>query len=70
MHQLLSWKLLRVKRKVSLCLTKYHAMRMYGAVELQLRVLNLDASWKCVVSFMHRQFYPPPPGKEPPVPNG
>jgi hypothetical protein len=53
-----------VKVKLSLWLTKHHAIRAYWGVEVQLHTFfDLGTRWRCVVSFMPRPLYPQ--GKSP-----
>jgi hypothetical protein len=48
-----------VKLKLSLCLTKYHAMKTYWrSWSIAPRILNLGTRWRWVVSFTPRPFYP------------
>jgi hypothetical protein len=43
---------------VSLCLTKYHAMKMYwGSGDTSQRILNLGCRWKWAVSFVPWPLY-------------
>jgi hypothetical protein len=59
----LRWKV-KVKGKVSLCLTKHHAMKTYwGSGGLAPRILDLGTRWRRDVSFSHRPLYPQ--GKNP-----
>jgi hypothetical protein len=45
--------------KLSLCLTKHHAMNAYWGVEVLLRIFfDLGTRWRWVVSFMTRPLYP------------
>jgi hypothetical protein len=47
------------KVKLSLCLTKHHAMKTYrGSGCTSPCILDLGTSWRRVVSFMHRPLYP------------
>jgi hypothetical protein len=47
------------KVKMSLCLTKHHAMRTYwGSGSIAPRILNLGTRWRWVVSLTHRPLYP------------
>jgi hypothetical protein len=49
----------KVKLKLSLCLTKQHTMKTYwGSGGIAPRILILGTRWKWVVSFAHRPFYP------------
>jgi len=41
---------LKVKVELSLCLSKYHTMKTYGGVKVQLYSF-FDARWRCLVSF-------------------
>jgi len=57
----------KVKVKLSLCLTKHHAMKTYwGSWGIVPRILNLCTILRWVVSFMHRLLYPR--GKSPRYP--
>jgi hypothetical protein len=47
----------RVKVRLSLCLTKRHAMKTYWGVETAPRIPNLGARLRRVVSFMIRKLY-------------
>jgi hypothetical protein len=41
--------------KLTLCITKYHAMRTYwGSGDVAPHILNLGARWRSVVSFTSR----------------
>jgi len=44
--------------KLSLCLTKQHAMKAYWGEGIVPRILNLGTRRRCVVSFTHRPLYP------------
>jgi hypothetical protein len=45
--------------KLSLCLTKHHAMKTYwGSGGIAPHILDLDTRWSWVVSFTFRQLYP------------
>jgi len=45
--------------KLSLCLTKHHAMKMYkGIGGIALHILDLSTGWSGVVSFMPWLLYP------------
>jgi hypothetical protein len=45
--------------KLSLCLTKHHAMKTYwGSSGIAPRILDLGVRWGWVVSFTPRQIYP------------
>jgi hypothetical protein len=49
----------KVKVKLSLCLTKYHAMKAYwGSGGTSPRILHLDTRWRWMVSFTGRPLYP------------
>jgi hypothetical protein len=49
----------RRKRKLSLCLTKHHAMKTYcGSGGIGPRILDLGTRWRWVVSFTPRSLYP------------
>jgi hypothetical protein len=49
----------RVKVKLSLCLTKHHAMKTYcGSGDIALRSLDIGTIWRWVVSFTPRPLYP------------
>jgi hypothetical protein len=57
-------KIAKVKVKLSLCLTKHHAMKTYwGSGSIAPRILDLCTRWRWVVSFTHRSLYPQ--GKSP-----
>jgi hypothetical protein len=59
---------IKVKVKLSLCLTKYHAMKAYwGSGRIAPRI-DLGTRWRWVVSFTPRPLYSQ--GKEPLVPIG
>jgi hypothetical protein len=50
---------LKVKVKLSLCLTKHHAMKTYwGSGGIAPRILGLGTRWRWVVSFNPRPLYP------------
>jgi len=52
------------KTKLSLCLIKYHAMKTYWGVEIQLHTFfDLGTRWRWVVSFTPQPLYPQ--GKSP-----
>jgi hypothetical protein len=52
--------LLKIKGKNSLCLIKYHTMKIYGEAEIYLHFFfNLDSRRKCAITFTL--------GKDPPV---
>jgi hypothetical protein len=56
--------LMQQKVKLSLCLTKHHAMKMYwGSGGIAPRTIDLGTRWRWVVSFTPRPFYPQ--GKSP-----
>jgi hypothetical protein len=56
--------LVRVKVKLSLCLTKHHAMKTYWVSRgIAARILDLSTRWRWVVSFTPRPLYPQ--GKSP-----
>jgi hypothetical protein len=56
-----------VKVKLSLCLTKHHAMKTYyGSGGIASRILDLGTRWRWVVSFTSRPLYPQ--GKSPRYP--
>jgi hypothetical protein len=56
------------KVKLSLCLTKHHAMKTYwGSGGIAPRILDFGTRWRWVVSFTPLPLYPQ--GK-PPVPTG
>jgi hypothetical protein len=58
-----------IKVKLSLCLTKHHAMKTYWGVEVQIQALfDLGTRWRCVVIFTRRPLYPQ--GKIPTAPIG
>jgi len=47
-----------VNVKLSLCLTKYHAMKTcWGGGGMSLHILNIDIRWKWMVSFTLRPVY-------------
>jgi hypothetical protein len=49
----------KVKVKLSLCLTKHHAMKAYWrSGDISTRILVLGTGWRWVVSFTHRPLYP------------
>jgi hypothetical protein len=49
----------KVKLKLSLCLTKHHAVKTYwGSGGLAPRILDLGTRWRLVVSFTRRPLYP------------
>jgi hypothetical protein len=49
----------KAKVKLSLCLTKHHAMKTYwGSEGVAPCILDLDTRWRRVVSFMPRPLYP------------
>jgi len=48
----------KVKIKLSLCLTKHHAMKTYwGSGGIDSHILNFGTRWKWVVSFTLRPLY-------------
>jgi hypothetical protein len=50
-----------VQLKLSLCLTKHHAMKIYGqSGGIAPRILNLGTAWRWMLSFMPRQEEEPP----------
>jgi hypothetical protein len=64
-------KMIKVKVKLSLCLTIYHGMKTYpvlnwaprlehvlGSGIVAPRILNLGTRWRCVVRFTTRPLYP------------
>jgi hypothetical protein len=54
----------KVKVKLSLCLTKHHAMKAYWGVEVYLHsFFDLGTRWRLMVSFTPRPLYPQ--GKSP-----
>jgi hypothetical protein len=51
--------LCKVKVKLSLCLTKHHAMKTYwGNGGIVPRILDLGTRWRWAVSFILRPLYP------------
>jgi hypothetical protein len=57
-HPLSSSKV-KVKVKLSLCLTKHHAMKTYwGSGGIAPRILDLGTRWRWVVSFTPQPLYP------------
>jgi hypothetical protein len=49
----------KVKVKLSLCLTKYHAMKTYWrSRSITPHILDLDTRWKWLVSFTPQSLYP------------
>jgi hypothetical protein len=51
--------MLKIKVKLSLCLTKHDAMKTYGESEgICPRIIGLDTKWRCAVSFKLRPLYP------------
>jgi hypothetical protein len=47
------------KVKLSLCLTKHHAMKTYwGSGGIAPRILDLGTRWRSVISFTPRPLYP------------
>jgi hypothetical protein len=49
----------KIKVKLSLCLTKHHAMKTYwGSVGIAPRILDLGTRWRSMVSFTPRPLYP------------
>jgi hypothetical protein len=55
----LSWDRWKVKVKLSLCLTKHHAIRTYwGSGGIAPRILDLGTRWRWVVSFTPQSLYP------------
>jgi hypothetical protein len=58
----------KIKVKLSLCLSKYHAMKTYWeSGSIVPCVLNLGTKWRRVVSLTLRQLSP---GEEAPIPIG
>jgi hypothetical protein len=52
-------RMVKVKIKLPLCLTKHHAMKTYwGSGGIAPRILDLGIRWRWVVSFTHRPLYP------------
>jgi len=52
------WNKVKVNVKLSLCLTKHHAMKTYwGIGGISPRILNLGIRWRWVVSFTPRPIY-------------
>jgi hypothetical protein len=50
--------IVNIKVKLSLCLTKHHAMKMYwGSGSIAPRILDLDTRWRWVVSLTPRPLY-------------
>jgi hypothetical protein len=50
---------MKVKVKLSLCLTKHHAMKTYwGSRSIPPRIHSLGARWRRVVSFTSEPLYP------------
>jgi hypothetical protein len=57
-------RMIKVKIKLSLCLTKHHAMKTYwGSGGIAPRIFDLGTRWRWVVSFTPRPLYPQ--GKSP-----
>jgi hypothetical protein len=53
------YMVVKVKAKLSLCLTKHHAMKAYwGSGGIAPRIPDLGTRWRWVVSFTPRQLYP------------
>jgi hypothetical protein len=51
-------KTIEVKVKLTLCLTKHHAMKTYwGSGSIAPRILDLGTRWRWVVSFTTRPLY-------------
>jgi hypothetical protein len=45
------------KLKVSLCLSKHHAMKTYGEWKYSSTILDIGTRWRWVVSFMPQRLY-------------